>query len=65
LYVHDENWKQTIASLKAKTGQAFTLQEAKDVLNVSRKYLVPILEKLDNEGYTVRKDQERYWRVEK
>ncbi|WP_165995497.1 selenocysteine-specific translation elongation factor [Bacillus sp. Cs-700] len=65
LYVHDENWKQTIASLKAKTGQAFTLQEAKDVLNVSRKYLVPILEKLDNEGYTIRKDQERYWRVEK
>ena len=65
LYVHIDNWKQTIESLKAGTDQAFTLQKAKDVLNVSRKYLVPILEKLDNEGYTVRKDQERYWRVEK
>lgn len=65
LYVHEANWKRTIATLKEGTDQAFTLQEAKDVLHVSRKYLVPILEKLDNEGYTVRKDQERYWRVEK
>jgi selenocysteine-specific elongation factor len=65
LYVHVESWKQTIASLKSETDQAFTLQEAKDVLNVSRKYLVPILEKLDHEGYTVRKDQERFWRIEK
>ncbi|WP_226658224.1 selenocysteine-specific translation elongation factor [Pseudalkalibacillus hwajinpoensis] len=64
LYVHIESWKKAIQSLKAETEQAFTLQQAKDVLHVSRKYLVPILEKLDHEGYTIRKDQERFWRLE-
>ncbi|WP_273850477.1 selenocysteine-specific translation elongation factor [Guptibacillus spartinae] len=64
LYVHTENWKKAIQALKAETEQTFTLKQAKDVLHVSRKYLVPILEKLDHEGYTVRKEQERFWRIE-
>ncbi len=65
LYMHQNSWGSIISELKSGTGKAFTIQEAKDVLGVSRKYLVPILENLDEVGYTIRKDQERYWRTEK
>ncbi|SDH01325.1 selenocysteine-specific elongation factor [Alteribacillus persepolensis] len=40
---------------------SFTLQQAKDVLNVSRKYLVPFLEWMDEAKKTKRLDQERVW----
>ncbi|WP_169525143.1 selenocysteine-specific translation elongation factor [Pseudalkalibacillus hwajinpoensis] len=63
LYVHKDSWEKTITDLKSGTGETFTLQEAKDILNVSRKYLVPVLEKLDESGYTIRKDRDRYWRT--
>ncbi len=63
LYVHENSFKKAITELKSRTGESFTLQEAKDILNVSRKYLVPILEKLDDSGYTIRKDRNRFWRT--
>ncbi len=65
LFVHRNSWDRIISALKTGTGKSFTLQEAKDVLGVSRKYLVPILENLDEAGYTIRKDQERNWRADK
>lgn len=62
LYLHQNSWEKTITELNSGTGDTFTLQEAKDILNVSRKYLVPVLEKLDDSGYTIRKDRDRHWR---
>lgn len=48
--------------LYAETGgQAFTLQTARDILQLSRKNLVPLLELYDQLGYTKRKKNERVW----
>ncbi|MFC5711914.1 selenocysteine-specific translation elongation factor [Thalassorhabdus alkalitolerans] len=59
-------WDQEAVSeakrkLRDGTNEVFTLQEAKEVLGVTRKYLVPFLEWLDNEKWTARKDKERTW----
>ncbi|CEG21380.1 Selenocysteine-specific elongation factor [Planococcus massiliensis] len=59
--IHHTALDQSAAELKAATGQAFTLKEAKDVLGVSRKYLIPFLELLDRLKLTVRTDEERKW----
>jgi selenocysteine-specific elongation factor len=48
--------------LKTKTKQGFTIQEAKDVLGLSRKILVLLLELLDELGCTKRVDNKREWR---
>ncbi|OOE10819.1 selenocysteine-specific translation elongation factor [Fictibacillus arsenicus] len=47
--------------LKSQTEQSFTVQEAKNVLNISRKFLIPILECMDSKGYTVRDANLRKW----
>lgn len=47
--------------LKSQTEQSFTVQEAKNVLNTSRKFLIPILECMDSKGYTVRDANLRKW----
>jgi selenocysteine-specific elongation factor len=52
---------QAIESLKIKTGQSFSVQEAKTVLNLSRKFLIPVLECMDTNGYTVRDANLRKW----
>ncbi|WP_347550283.1 selenocysteine-specific translation elongation factor [Pseudalkalibacillus hwajinpoensis] len=62
LYVHHMSWEAIVTDLKSGTNESFTLQEAKDILKVSRKYLVPILEHLDESGATIRNEQVRYWR---
>lgn len=45
----------------AESGR-FTTLEAKDVLGVTRKYLIPLLEILDGQGFTRRQDDTRYIR---
>lgn len=62
--VHHDVVTKSIQLLQEQTGPTFTLQDAKSVLQISRKYLVPFLEKLDDLGYTARKDGERTWKVE-
>lgn len=47
--------------LKSQTEQSFSVQEAKNVLNTSRKFLIPILECMDSKGYTVRDANLRKW----
>ncbi len=38
----------------------FTLNEARNLLSTSRKYLLPLLDYLDSTGYTQREDNERF-----
>ncbi|MCP8968032.1 selenocysteine-specific translation elongation factor [Ectobacillus ponti] len=51
-----------IAKLRAASGASFSIQEAKDVLGLSRKTAIPFLELLDNLGLTERKENRREWR---
>ncbi|RKL69159.1 selenocysteine-specific translation elongation factor [Salipaludibacillus neizhouensis] len=52
---------KVMTTLKKDTENRFTLQDAKSSLGLSRKYLVPIMEKIDELGYTKRDGQERVW----
>ncbi|MBM7552634.1 selenocysteine-specific translation elongation factor [Thalassobacillus pellis] len=48
-------------SLYGVSEDLFSLKEAKEIFSVSRKYLVPLLEKSDENGLTIRKDGMRKW----
>jgi selenocysteine-specific elongation factor len=50
-----------IHKLHAGTGDSFDLKDAKDCLEVSRKYLIPFVELLDMLGITRRDEQKRVW----
>ncbi|MFC0471865.1 selenocysteine-specific translation elongation factor [Halalkalibacter kiskunsagensis] len=63
LSVHREPFKQAVLKLKQETNELFALNEAKIATGLSRKYLVPFLEKLDKLGLTIRQESERKWRV--
>ncbi|MEK7795157.1 MAG: SelB C-terminal domain-containing protein, partial [Candidatus Hydrogenedentota bacterium] len=58
----------SIAEARAQLERAFTdpgkftTLEAKDVLGVTRKYLIPLLEIVDSQGFTRRQDDTRYIR---
>lgn len=53
--------EEAVAALKKDTGTSFTLQEAKQTLQLSRKYLVPVLELLDSKKITKREENVRTW----
>ncbi|WP_307794901.1 selenocysteine-specific translation elongation factor [Alkalihalobacillus sp. BA299] len=59
--IHKKTFEQYVNQLFNKTGDSFTLKEAKDIVKVSRKYIVPFLELLDIFGVTVRNDNSRKW----
>lgn len=61
LSIHTEPFQEAVRELRKKTAESFSLQEAKEVTGLSRKYLVPFLEKLDRLGLTLRQEQERRW----
>ncbi|SES25856.1 selenocysteine-specific translation elongation factor [Salipaludibacillus aurantiacus] len=50
-----------LISLYHNTGERFTLQEAKHIFGLTRKYLVPLMERIDESGFTKREDSERVW----
>ncbi|WP_257008162.1 selenocysteine-specific translation elongation factor [Bacillus sp. FJAT-45350] len=62
LAVHNEPLHQAVNKLKEKTGEEFTLQNAKEILGLSRKYLVSLLELLDSLNYTTRIESRRVWK---
>lgn len=62
--VSSQAFREVMATLKKDTEERFTLQDAKSSLGLSRKYLVPIMEKIDELGYTKRDGQERVWKKE-
>ncbi|WP_240375441.1 selenocysteine-specific translation elongation factor [Bacillus piscicola] len=51
-----------VQTLREHSPASFTLQEAKDILQLSRKYLVPFLEWMDEINMTKRQENERIWR---
>ncbi|MDM5316398.1 selenocysteine-specific translation elongation factor [Fictibacillus sp. b24] len=50
-----------VEQLRSKTNGSFTVQEAKVALDTSRKFLIPFLECLDTNGYTIRDSNVRKW----
>ncbi|MGM8216239.1 selenocysteine-specific translation elongation factor [Bacillaceae bacterium W0354] len=61
LYLHHNVFNHVINNLKGQFNESFNLQEAKEVVNVSRKYLIPLLEKLDQLNLTKRDGPNRTW----
>ncbi|OIJ12733.1 selenocysteine-specific translation elongation factor [Anaerobacillus arseniciselenatis] len=57
-----KHFKAAVENLQNNTEDEFELQDAKAVLNLSRKYLVPFMELLDRLNITVRKDSKRQWK---
>jgi len=51
--------KEQIVSF-LKENKSIAINEARNILGMSRKYIIPFLEKLDKEGITVRKENKRF-----
>lgn len=60
-YWHGDHFRQAVEKLRSETGSEFTVGEAKDILDLSRKYMIPLLERLDAKGYTRRVENKRVW----
>lgn len=59
--IHQRAFEQGLEALRSRTSSAFGLKEAKDILGLSRKYLIPFLELLDSLKLTVREEEQRVW----
>ncbi|WP_102028322.1 selenocysteine-specific translation elongation factor [Salirhabdus sp. Marseille-P4669] len=59
--IHTNVWEESVALLRQQTEATFTLKEAKDILKISRKYLIPFLERLDKRNITIRIEDKRKW----
>jgi selenocysteine-specific elongation factor len=51
--------KEQIVSF-LKENKSMVINEARNILGMSRKYMIPFLERLDKDGITVRKENKRY-----
>ncbi|MBD8068189.1 selenocysteine-specific translation elongation factor [Bacillus sp. PS06] len=60
-YIHKEPLILSISQLKAEKPDQFELKDAKDILGLSRKYLVPLVELYDKLNMTKRIDNIRVW----
>lgn len=54
---------QLVKDLKENTPSTFAVQDVRQVFDTSRKYLIPFLELLDQQGYTTRHENERTWKT--
>ncbi|MCH6264074.1 selenocysteine-specific translation elongation factor [Neobacillus citreus] len=59
---HGDVFKEAVHKLQNATGPEFEVGEAKEVLDLSRKYMIPFLEKLDAKGFTKRVENKRVWK---
>lgn len=61
--VDSEVYRKTVESLQGQLpkGEPFSTPQVKEILGVSRKYLIPFLESLDENGWTKRLENERIW----
>lgn len=60
-YWHEEPFNQAIVKLKNETKVEFDVSEAKQILGLSRKFIIPFLEKLDELKWTKRSENKRLW----
>jgi selenocysteine-specific elongation factor len=58
---HGEVFGEAVEKLRSQTGIEFEVGDAKDVLGLSRKYMIPFLERLDAKGFTKRVENKRVW----
>lgn len=58
---HGEVFKAAFEKLRSHTVAEFEVGEAKEVLDLSRKYIIPFLERLDALGLTKRVENKRVW----
>lgn len=61
-YWHGEVFSESVEKLKSHTDTEFDVGEAKEILDLSRKYMIPFLETLDRKGYTKRVENKRVWK---
>ncbi|MBM7691771.1 selenocysteine-specific elongation factor [Peribacillus deserti] len=61
LFVHGDAFNKGVQELKEKTAKSFEVGEAKDVLGLSRKHMIPFLETLDRAKITAREGNGRVW----
>lgn len=61
IYIHKVTLEQVLKRLHEQTNDSFELKDAKEILNLSRKYLVPLLELLDRLHFTKRAENKRFW----
>lgn len=61
-YWHYENFKEAVDKLRNHTDDEFGVGEAKEAVDLSRKYMIPFLERLDALGITRRVENKRVWR---
>ncbi|MEH7387657.1 SelB C-terminal domain-containing protein, partial [Bacillus sp. JJ1521] len=59
--IHKNAFDKAVDVLKAETAETFSLSEAKEILSLSRKYLIPFLELLDDQKLTIREEGNRVW----
>ncbi len=59
---HGDVFKQAVEKLRSQTGSEFEVGDAKEVLELSRKYMIPFLERMDSLGLTKRVENKRVWK---
>lgn len=59
---HGDIFNEAVKQLREKTEAEFDVGAAKDILGLSRKYMIPFLETLDGRGFTRRVENKRIWK---
>lgn len=59
---YGEHFSEAVQKLKNHTGSEFEVPDAKEAVELSRKYMIPFLERLDSLGYTKRVENKRIWK---
>lgn len=63
-FLSKQLFNQLVKTLKQHTPNTFSIKDVRQVLDTSRKYLIPFLETMDRLGYTLRQDNERTWKID-
>ncbi|MEH7494340.1 selenocysteine-specific translation elongation factor [Neobacillus niacini] len=58
---HGDVFKESVEKLRSGTGEEFEVGNAKEILDLSRKYMIPFLERLDSKALTKRVENKRVW----